>query len=262
MSLNALYAAATGMDAQMTKMSNISNNISNINTAGFKASKESFEDLMYQDLKSPGTKNGANTIAPVGIQIGSGTHLTGVYKSFTNGEMTQTNRELDIAIQGSGFLEVTQDNGTKAYTRDGSMRVNADGVIVTNAGYVIEPSITIPADATSVTIAKDGTVTALVSGSTASQEIGKLQLSLFRNPSGLKALGGNLLSPTDASGTATTVTPGETGSGTLSQGFIETSNVNIAEELINMIVAQRTYEANSKVMSTANEMMKSSTNII
>ncbi|MBF0492334.1 MAG: flagellar basal-body rod protein FlgG [Deltaproteobacteria bacterium] len=262
MSLNALYAAATGMDAQMTKMNNISNNISNMNTSGYKASKESFEDLMYQDLKAPGTKNGANTISPVGIQLGSGTHLTGVYKNFTEGELTQSNRELDIAIQGNGFFEVTQDNGDKAYTRDGSFRVNADGVIVTNAGYVVQPSITIPNDATSVTIAKDGTVTAILAGSTAAQEIGKMQVSLFRNPSGLKALGGNLLIPSDASGTATAVTPGQTGSGTLNQGFLESSNVNIAEELINMIVAQRTYEANSKVMTTANEMMKTSTNII
>ncbi len=262
MSLQALYAASTGMDAQLTRMNNIANNLSNLNTTGFKASRESFQDLMYEQVQTPGTNTDANTVAPVGIQIGNGTRLVGVYKHFSQGEFVQTNRELDLAIEGNGFFAVTQSNGQTAYTRDGSLRVDSSGAIVTNNGLVLSPSITIPTDATSVQIGQDGTVTATISGSTTPQTLGNLQLALFQNPSGLKSLGGNLFEETVASGSATTANPGESGTGLLSQGFLESSNVNVSEELINMIVAQRSYEATSKVLTTANDMMKASNSVV
>ncbi len=262
MSLQALYAASTGMEAQMTRINNIANNISNLNTTAFKSSRESFEDLMYEQVQTPGTSNGQNTVAPVGIQLGHGTHLTGVYKHFSQGEFVQTDRELDIAIEGGGFLEVTQDNGQKAFTRDGGLRINSEGTVVTNQGLAISPNLTVPVNATSVKIAKDGTVTAAISGSTAPQELGTLQLVVFTNEAGLKSLGGNLYEETVASGSPTTTNAGENGAGFFQQGFLENSNVNLSEELIQMIVAQRSYEANSKVLSTASEMMKSSNNIV
>ncbi|EKD42155.1 MAG: hypothetical protein ACD_73C00298G0002 [uncultured bacterium] len=262
MTLKALYAAATGMDAQEARIGSISNNLANINTTGFKSDHVAFEDLIYDQVQTPGSKNSSNTTAPIGIQVGHGTRLVGVYKHFTQGELMQTSRELDVAVEGNGFLQVTMDDGTPAYTRDGSIRLNADGQLVTSRGYAIEPAITIPADATSVTIGRDGVISATTPGATTASEAGQLQLVIFQNPSGLKAIGQNMYQETTASGTATSTTPGTSGAGTISQGFLENSNVNVAEELINMIIAQRSYEANSKVMQTSNEMMRTSTNVI
>ncbi len=261
MSLRALYAAATGMEAQETKVGNIANNLSNISTVGYKASRESFEDLMYDEIVAPGTSTSASTIAPVGIQIGHGSKLVGVYKHFSQGELSQTNRELDIAIEGNGFLEVTLDGGGSGFTRDGGLKLNQNGEIVTTSGYVIQPTLTIPQEASSVTIGKDGTVTVTIPGEATPTTVGQLQLSIFQNPSGLKAIGQNLYQQTTASGSATALNPGESGAGTLNQGFVENSNVNISEELVSMIVAQRTYEANSRVLSATSDMMKTSTGV-
>ncbi len=261
MSLKALFAASTGMDAQETRIANIANNLANLNTVGYKASREAFEDLIYDQVQTPGTKNSSNTVSPVGIQIGHGTRLVGVYKHFTQGELSQTNRELDVAIEGNGFFQVLTDDGKTVYTRDGGLRLNASGEIVTNDGLVIQPALTIPAEATSVTIGQDGTVSVVTAGSSTATDLGTLQLAVFQNPAGLKAIGKNLLEETAASGSATLVTPGQTGAGTIAQGFLENSNVNVSEELINMIVAQRSYEANSRVLATTNEMMKASNNV-
>ncbi len=259
--LKALYAASTGMDAQQVRIENISNNLSNLNTIGYKASRESFEDLMYDQIKTPGLNNSTNTIAPVGIQMGHGTKLVGVYKHFSQGEMNQSNRELDVAIEGSGFLQVTQANGQIAYTRDGNLKLNSQGQLVSNNGLVVSPTITIPTTATSVTIGKDGTVSIASGQDTTAQQLGIIQLAVFQNPSGLKSLGQNLYQETTASGSPTLVTAGESGSGEILQGFLENSNVNVAEELINMIVAQRSYEANAKVLSAASQMMQASNNV-
>ena len=262
MSLKALYAAATGMDAQQARVDDIANNLSNVNTTGFKASRESFEDLFYDQVQTPGSNTGTNTLSPVGIQIGHGTRLVGVYKHFSQGEFSQTNRELDVGIEGNGFLPFIQEDGTTAYTRDGSLSVDASGNLVTKKGLLLSPTITIPSDATSITIAKDGTVSSTVTGQASASTLGKIQLAIFPNAAGLKSLGQNLFSETAASGTATLLDPGVSGAGTLSQGFLENSNVNVAEELINMIVAQRVYEANSKVMTTTNEMLRTSNSVI
>ncbi len=260
--LNALYAAVTGMDAQQVRIQNISNNLSNINTSGFKSDHATFEDLMYEQVKTPGTGSSGGSISPVGIQMGNGTKVLSVYKDFKQGDFSQTNRELDIAVEGKGFLQVTLDNGETAYTRSGSLKVNQDGNIVDAHGYALEPSIAVPNNATSLTIAKDGTVTATVAGSSSPSELGKFTLANFTNPAGLKAIGENLYQETQGSGSPTSGNPGADGLGTMLQGFLENSNVNLAEELINMIVAQRSYEANSKVLSTANDMLRAANNVI
>lgn len=260
MSLKALYAAATGMEAQQTRINAISNNLANLNTVGFKRDQASFEDLVYDQIQTPGAKSSTNTNTPIGIQIGHGTRLVGVSKMFSQGEFSQTNRELDVAIEGNGFIQVTQDDGTIAYTRDGALRIDADGNLVNSRGLIIEPAITIPSDATSITIGTDGTISATVAGQTTVSELGQLQLAVFQNPAGLKALGKNLYTETDASGTPTVTTAGTSGAGNISQGFLENSNVNVAEELINMIVAQRSYEANSKVLQTTSEVMRQANN--
>lgn len=262
MSLKSLYAAATGMEAQETRINSIANNLANVNTQGFKSDHVTFEDLMYDQIKTPGLKNAENTVSPIGIQVGHGTRLVGVYKNFSQGEFTQTNRELDVGIQGNGFFQVTRDNGETAYTRDGAFRVDAEGNLVTSRGEVIEPAITVPTTATSISISESGVVSALEEGSSTPTDLGTLELVTFPNSAGLKALGQNLFYETEASGAPTTATPGSDGAGVLLQGFLESSNVNVAEELINMIVAQRSYEANSKVLQTTNDMMRASANIL
>lgn len=262
MSLTALYAAATGMDVQQATMDSIANNLANINTTGFKASRAGFEDLMYEQVQTPGLKNAANTPSPIGIQIGHGARLVGVYKDFRQGEFVQTDRQLDVAIEGAGFFKVTLDNGTAGYTRDGGLKINSTGILVSNRGYQVEPAITMPADATAITVGQDGTVSVTQAGVATPTSLGQLQLIMFQNPSGLKSIGQNLYQETDASGTPTSGNPGANGAGTLAQGFLENANVNVAEELINMIVAQRAYEANAKVLSTTNEMMRASSGVV
>ncbi len=249
------------MEAQETRVGNIANNLSNINTTGYKASRENFEDLMYDQMLTPGASAGAGRVAPVGIQVGHGSRLVAVYKHFSQGELSQTSRELDIAIEGNGFLEVLLDDGSSAYTRDGSMKLNEDGNLVTSSGFVIQPTLTIPIEAKSVSIGSDGTVTAEIPGQATPEEVGQLQISIFQNPSGLKAIGKNLYQETAASGSPSASNPGESGAGTVSQGFVENSNVNISEELVSMIVAQRTYEANSRVLSATSDMMKAASGV-
>ncbi len=262
MTLKALYSAATGMEAQETRINAISNNMANINTTGYKSDKASFEDMMYDQVQAPGAKNSSTAKSPVGVQIGHGTRLVAVYKQFSQGDLNQTGRELDVAIQGNGFLEVALENGVKGYTRDGALRVSPEGLLVSSRGYAVQPNITIPTDAISVTVGKDGTITVEQAGVATPTELGTLQLSLFQNPSGLKSIGQNTYQETEASGTATVAAAGTSGAGEVVQGFLENSNVNVAEELISMIIAQRSYEANSKIMQTSNEMMRTSTNVI
>lgn len=261
MSLKALYAAATGMDVQQSQMDSIANNLANMNTSGYKASKVAFEDLIYDQVQTPGAATTQNTSSPVGVQIGHGARLVGVYKAFSQGEFLQTDRELDVAIEGSGFYEVTLDDGTAAYTRDGGLQLNKDGNLVNTRGFAVQPAITVPPDATSLTVGQDGTVSVTQAGQTTPTNLGQIQLVNFQNPSGLQSMGQNLFKETEASGTPVVTNPGENGTGTLVQGFLENSNVKVAEELIRMIVAQRSYEANARVLSTTNEMMRASSSI-
>lgn len=262
MTLKALYSASTGMHAQETRINNIAHNLSNINTTGYKNSRASFEDLIYETVEAPGLSTSDSTSAPVGVQIGHGTRINGVYKHFTQGELNQSNRQLDVAIEGSGFFQITLPDGTTGYTRNGALQVDSSGNLVNEKGYAVSPTITIPAEAVSINIASDGVVSVSLAGESSVSELGTIQLATFRNDSGLNALGENLYQETDASGTATVVSPGASGSGTLVQGFLENSNVNIAEELINMIIAQRTYEANSKVLQTSSEMMRQASSVV
>lgn len=261
MSLKALQTAVTGMTAQQTRIDNIADNLANVNTISFKKSSAEFTDMIYDQLRTPGTKNSQESTAPVGIQIGHGTKLMAVYKHFTQGEFVQTGRDLDIAIEGRGFLKVTLDDGSEAYTRAGSLKIDQDGTVVTTSGEKIDPNITVPQEATAITIGRDGIVSAVMPGQNAATELGQLQITTFTNSSGLMYLGKGLYKETQASGSPIAANPGENGAGTILQGYTENSNVNVAEELINMVIAQRTYEANSRVIQTSNEVMRFMNNI-
>lgn len=259
--IRALWTAATGMAAQQTNLDVIANNIANVNTVGFKASRAYFQDLMYETLRVQGTKNDAGNQVPSGIQIGHGTKLSAVQKIFLQGDYQQTQNELDIAVEGNGFLLVDLPSGEKAYTRSGSLNRDADGRICTSDGYLLEPNITIPQNATSVSIGNDGTVTVTLQGQTATQQLGKIQLYTFPNLRGLNAIGKSLFMETDASGAALAGNPGENGFGTIAQGFLEMSNVSTIQEMVNMIVGQRAYEANSKAIQAADEMLQMANNV-
>ncbi|MFA6132756.1 MAG: flagellar basal-body rod protein FlgG [Phycisphaerae bacterium] len=252
--LKAFSTAATGMGAQQMIVDTIANNLANINTAGFKRSQVDFRDLMYVKMREAGTETAAGVVAPSGFEIGSGVSPASTLKVHTQGEMENTGRNLDVAIEGDGFLSVTTPNGTR-YTRDGALRTNATGQVVTSAGYTIEPSITIPADARSIGIGKDGTVTVFTGADNAGTVIGTLSLVRFANPSGLSSEGGNLLSETPASGSPTTGTAGQNGMGEIQQGFLERSNVQMVTELVNLITAQRAYEINSRAIKAGDEML-------
>ena len=256
--LKSLYTTATGMKAQQTMVDMIANNIANVNTAGFKRSQASFEDLFYVTLQSPGLARGAgDQPVPIGTQIGSGTRLNGTTKVFTTGTLEITERALDVAIDGEGFFAVTLPDGSTGYTRDGGFQVDANGQLVTNAGYVVQPGITIPANALSVTIAQDGTVQVTTPGNTAKPTtVGQLQLASFANPAGLEPRGQNLYGETAASGTPNAGAPNSNGLGALQQGFVEGSNVNVVEELVSMIATQRAYELNSKAIQTSDQMLQ------
>jgi len=258
----ALSTAATGMTAQELIVDTIANNLANMNTVGFKRSQVDFQDLMYVKLNEPGSAAGGGVTAPSGFEIGSGVRPASTLKIFTQGELENTKRELDVAIEGDGFFEVTTGNGEIRYTRDGSFRQNANGTLVTSSGHTLSPSITIPAGTRQISIAADGTVSAFVGASTTPQTLGQITIARFANPSGLSSEGANLLAPTEASGTATTGTPGSDGYGRLLQRFREQSNVNMVSELVSLITAQRAYETNSRairagdeMLSTANRMM-------
>lgn len=252
----ALWIAKTGLDAQQTRMSVISNNLANVNTTGFKQDRAVFEDLLYQTIRQPGAQSSTSTQLPSGLMLGTGVRTVATEKMHTQGNLVKTDNGLDIAIQGRGFFQVLQPDGSIAYTRDGTFQLDADGQIVMSNGYALEPSITVPADALSVTVGSDGTISALQSGQASPTVIGNLELADFVNPTGLQAIGENLYKESAASGTATTGTPGLTGIGTTVGGFLETSNVNVVTELINMIETQRAYEMNSKAISTADQMLQ------
>jgi flagellar basal-body rod protein FlgG len=253
---------ATGMEAQQLNVEVISNNIANLSTTGFKRSRPEFQDLMYQNMRTVGSASSdTGTILPSGLQVGLGVMPAATYRINTQGNLTQTSNPLDIAINGLGFLQVQLPDGTTAYTRDGGLQLNANGQIVTADGYQIIPSITVPTTATSVNINASGQILASITGQTAQQTLGQLQIANFINPTGLEAIGNNLLKQTDASGTPTTGNPGTTSFGTIVQGSLETSNVDIVSEVTSLITAQRAYEMNSKVISTADQMLSTANQI-
>lgn len=259
--LRALHTAASGMEAQQLNIDTIAHNLANINTSGFKFRRAQFQDLMYQNMRQAGASNTATTEIPVGLQVGLGTKPVATEIIFTQGDFASTNNALDMVIQGHGFFQVLQANGQMAYTRNGNFHLNRDGNIVTSDGDLLDPQITIPQDQTSITIGSDGTVSVQQANQTQAQQVGRIELALFQNPSGLENIGKSLFMPTQASGEATTGTPGENGLGTLLSGYVEQSNVSVVEEMINMIVSQRAYEANSKVIRTADEMFTQANNI-
>ncbi len=259
--MRALWTASSGMIAQQANIDNLSNNLANVNTSGFKKSRIDFQDLMYQTVRQAGASSGADTQLPTGLQIGLGVREAAIQKMYTMGNLESTGNSLDVAIQGDGFFQVNMPDGTLSYTRDGSFKKDSQGRLTTSEGYLVEPQITIPENATDITIATDGTVTVTVPGETAPQELGQLQIARFINPAGLESLGGNLLQETDASGNPVVTIPGEEGSGTLIQKYLEMSNVQVVEEMVNMIVAQRAYEMNSKAVTTSDEMLQTAANL-
>jgi flagellar basal-body rod protein FlgG len=252
----ALWIAKTGLDAQQTRMATISNNLANASTTGFKRGRAVFEDLLYQNLRQVGAQSSQDTQLPSGLMLGTGVRVVATEKLFTQGSLTQTENPLDIAIEGRGFLQVLLPDGTLAYTRDGSMQMDSQGQLVNANGYIIQPALTIPADAQSVSIGADGTVSALVPGSAAPTQLGTVQLADFVNPAGLQPIGKNLFLESAASGSPQTGNPGLNGLGTVTQGFVESSNVNVVEELVGMIETQRAYEMNSKAIAASDEMLR------
>ena len=251
----ALWVAKTGLDAQQTRMSVVSNNLANTSTTGFKRDRANFEDLLYQQVRQPGGSTSAQTQLPTGLQLGTGVRVVSTSKDFAQGNQQNTGRGLDVMVNGRGFFEVLLPDGSSAYTRDGSFQVNAQGELVTSAGYPIQPGIQVPEGAQSVTIGNDGTVTVQMAGEAQALEVGSLTLTDFVNPAGLQARGENLYLETTASGPAQNGTPGLNGLGQLVQGALEGSNVNVVEELVTMIETQRAYEMNAKAISTTDSML-------
>jgi flagellar basal-body rod protein FlgG len=251
----ALWAAKTGLDAQQTRMTVVSNNLANVNTTGFKKDRAIFEDLLYQNQKQVGGATSQDTVSPTGLNVGTGVRVVATEKNHTQGGINTTGNALDVAISGRGFFQVLMPDGSFGYTRDGSFKMSAEGELVTASGYRVQPGITIPDGVQSITIGADGVVTAQVAGQAAPTEIGTLQLTDFVNPAGLQPRGENLYAESAASGPAQTSTPGLNGLGTLQQGALEGSNVNVVEELVNMIETQRAYEMNSKAISTVDQML-------
>lgn len=251
-----LWISKTGLDAQQTRMSTIANNLANVGTTGFKRSRAIFEDLLYQNVRQVGSQTSQDTLLPSGLQVGTGVRVVATEKLFTQGNLNKTDNSLDVAIQGRGFFEILLPDGTQAYTRDGSFQINDQGVVVTSSGFELQPPITIPQDATSVSIGGDGTVSVSVPGTAAATQVGSLQLVDFINPAGLQARGQNLFVESGASGAPQPGNPGINGLGTVVQGYVESSNVNVVEELVNMIETQRAYEMNSKAISTADQMLQ------
>jgi flagellar basal-body rod protein FlgG len=252
----ALWAAKTGLDAQQTRMTVVSNNLANVNTSGYKKARPVFEDLLYQNIRQVGASTSQDTQAPSGMSLGTGVRVVATEKLYTQGSLTQTGNSFDLAIQGRGFFQVLLPDGTFGYTRDGSFQVNSQGELVTSSGYKVQPGITMPSGAQSITIGSDGVVTATVAGQSAPVQVGTLQLVDFVNPAGLQARGENLLLESAASGTPQTSTPGLNGLGTIQQGAVESSNVNVVEEMVNMIETQRAYEMNTKAVQTTDQMLQ------
>ena len=259
--IRSLWTSATGMQAQALNLDVISNNLANVNTSGFKKSRAEFQDLLYETLLPAGTSSSQDTEVPAGIQLGHGTRPSTVLKIFSQGNMENTQNELDLAIEGDGFFQITLPNGETAYTRDGAFKLDSDGRIVNSDGFTMEPEIAIPSDAMSISVGLDGTVSVLQAGESTPSEIGTIELARFINPAGLISMGKNLFIRSEASGNEMTGTAGEDGMGTLAQGFLEMSNVSVVDEMVNMITAQRAYESNSKAIQAADDMLQLANNV-
>ena len=255
----ALWAAKTGLDAQQTQMTVTANNLANVATNGFKRSRAVFDDLLYQNASQVGAATSQTTLSPTGLQLGTGVRVVSTERNYTQGSLDNTGNSLDMAIQGRGFFQVLQPDGTMAYTRDGSFQLNAQGQLVNSTGYPLQPAITIPTGAQSVTIGADGVVSVVVPGNSSPTTVGTIQLADFINPAGLQTVGGNLAVESAASGSPTTGNPGLNGLGTVVQGSVEASNVNVVEEMVNMIETQRAYEMNSKAVQTTDQMLQYAT---
>lgn len=253
--IRSLWIAKTGLDAQQTNLDVISNNLANVSTNGFKRSRAVFEDLLYQTLRQPGAQSNQQNIVPSGLTLGTGVKPVSTERIFVQGSLQQTQNSLDIAINGQGFFQIQMPDGTLAFTRDGAFQKDNTGQVVTSSGYPVSPAITVPANAQSISISKDGIVTVTVPGTSTPTQVGTVQLATFVNVGGLQSVGENLFVETASSGTPSPNTPGSNGAGVLNQGYVETSNVNVAEELVSMIQTQRAYEINSKVVTTSDTML-------
>ena len=256
----ALWAAKTGLDAQQTRMSVTAHNLANVSTTGFKKGRAAFEDLLYQNVRQVGSSTSQDTMMPTGLQLGTGTRIVSTEKSYMQGSLSQTENALDLAIEGHGFFQIQMPDGTLAYTRDGDFELSSQGQLVTSSGYIVQPGINIPQGTQSISVGNDGVVTAQIAGQSAPTQVGSIQLYDFINPPGLQARGENLLMESAASGPAQAGTPGLNGLGQIQQGALESSNVNVVEELVNMIETQRAYEMNSKAIQTTDQMLEYVTN--
>lgn len=254
--IRSLWISKTGLDAQQTQMDVISNNLANVSTTGFKRARAVFEDLLYQTIRQPGAASSQQTDLPSGLQLGTGVRPVATERIHTQGNLQLTGNSKDVAINGAGFFQVLLPDGTTAYTRDGSFQTDSQGQLVTSSGFPIQPAITIPVDAQSLTVSRDGIVSVKLAGAVAATEVGNLQLATFINPAGLESKGENLYVETGASGNANANTPGTNGAGIMVQSYTETSNVNVVEELVNMIQTQRAYEINSKAITTSDQMLQ------
>ena len=259
--IRSLWTSATGMQAQALNLDVISNNLANVNTSGFKKSRAEFQDLLYETLLPAGTSSSQDTQIPAGIQLGHGTRPSTVLKIFSQGNMENTQNELDLAIEGDGFFQITLPNGEIAYTRNGAFKLDSGGRIVNSDGFTLEPEIAIPSDAMSISVGMDGTVSVLQAGESTPSEIGTIELARFINPAGLISMGKNLFIPSESSGNEIIGTAGEDGMGTLAQGFLEMANVSVVDEMVNMITAQRAYESNSKAIQAADDMLQLANNV-
>ncbi len=254
--IRSLYVAKTGLQAEQTRMDVIANNLANVNTSGFKGSRAVFQDLLYQNLTQPGAQSSQTTQYPSGLQLGTGVAPIATERLMTQGNLTQTGNALDIAVDGQGFFQVLQPGGTIAYTRDGTFQLNNQGQLVTASGYLVQPTITIPGSAQTITIGNDGTVSVTLPGQAAPQQVGTLQLASFVNPTGLQSIGDNLYLQTGSSGAPNTGQPTLNGLGSVRQGYLESSNVNVVSELVDMISTQRAYEINSKAVQASDQMLQ------
>ena len=254
--IRSLWISKTGLDAQQMAIDVVANNLANVSTNGFKRSRPVFEDLLYQTLRQPGAKSSQLSDIPSGLQLGTGVRPVSTERIFTQGNLVQTGNGLDLAINGNGFFQIQLPDGTTGYSRDGSLQLNSQGQIVTSSGYIVSPGITIPSGSLTITISRDGIVSAQASGTTAPTQVGQLQLANFVNQGGLQSQGENIYLETASSGSPTTGNPGSTGLGVLNQGFTETSNVNVAEELVNMIQTQRAFELNSRAIQASDQMLQ------
>ena len=254
--MRSLWISKTGMEAQQTQLDTIAHNLANVGTNGFKRGHAVFEDLIYQNLRQAGANSSEQTQLPTGLQVGLGVRPVSLSRNFTKGNLQQTGNTLDIAVKGNGFFQIQMPDGSVAYTRDGAFQVDAQGQLVTNNGFTVQPGITIPANAQSVTIGSDGTVSVVIPGQATAQSVGQIQIASFVNPAGMEPKGQNIFGETAASGTPQSGTPGQNGLGQLRQGFVETSNVNVVEELVAMIQTQRAYELNSKAIQTSDQMLQ------